>query len=101
MAHYNHNLSLFSHKQTHSIPEQYEYAWVWAAWIDTAPNDALTAPGDNKSDLHNMRKDFNQLKAPFAPLKRHSRRLGAILAVQAPFSPFRRHSCRLGAILAV
>ena len=24
--------------------QQYEYAWVWAAWMDTAPNDALTAP---------------------------------------------------------
>ena len=25
---------------------QYEYPWVWAAWMDTAPNDALTAGND-------------------------------------------------------
>eukprot|EP01043_Picozoa_sp_COSAG02_P082274 COSAG02_NODE_20537_length_826_cov_2.337001_1_plen_132_part_01 len=32
-----------------------------------------------------------------SPFRRHSRRSGAILAVQAPFSPFRRHSRRSGA----
>ena len=42
---------------------EYEYPWVWAAWMDTAPNDALTAPGNDKTELHNMRKNFNQLKA--------------------------------------
>ena len=38
---------------------QYEYPWVWAAWMD----GELTAPGNDKTELHNMRKNFNQLKA--------------------------------------
>ena len=39
---------------------QYEYPWVWATWMD----GELTAPGDTKSELHCMRKNFNKLKAP-------------------------------------
>eukprot|EP01043_Picozoa_sp_COSAG02_P034190 COSAG02_NODE_2378_length_9005_cov_4.989782_3_plen_189_part_00 len=50
---------------------EYNYAWVWAAWMDTAPNDALTAPGDTANQLHCMRKNFrrfNKLKdAPNFP----------------------------------
>jgi hypothetical protein len=35
---------------------EYEYPWVWAAWMD----GELTAPGNDKTELHNMRKNFNQ-----------------------------------------
>ena len=37
---------------------EYEYAYVWVVWED----GTFTAPGDNKSQLHAMRKNYKQLK---------------------------------------
>ena len=41
---------------------QYDYAWVWAVWEDTKKGDKPTAPGNNKSQLHAMRKNYENLK---------------------------------------
>ena len=41
---------------------QYDYAWVWAVWEDTKKGDKPTAPSNNKSQLHAMRKNYENLK---------------------------------------